>query len=147
MHSIRIAILLLFCVSNISWANPTIDAVASTPETHVQAIEGMTRYESRGIGFAGTPGRTYQALSALAQLGSVGTPYLIELTRSENPVARVAGIVGLGIQGEDSGRRVIEGLLQDTGSLDAFEGCIIGEDTVGAYARRTLKRVYGQPLK
>ena len=117
-----------------------------TPEKLVESIEGMTLYEARGIGFAGAPGKTYRALSALAQLGSAGRSFLAQLTRSNNPVARVAGIVGLGLQGEASGQNLIEHLLNDTEALDVFEGCIRGQSTVSTYARRILKRVYKATL-
>ena len=115
---------------------PTTD-----PEATIALIESMTRYESDMIGFAGAPGSTFLEVEALVALGEPATEYLLRLTRSENPVARVAGIVGLEMQRTSKARSAIEALLDDQTKLETFEGCLLGQDTVATYARRALSRL------
>lgn len=126
---------LLFALPGLA-APPSPDAV----QRAVQAIEAMKRYEGAGIGYAGTPGATWLSLQTILALGPKATPVLIQLTRSKNPVARMAGAVGLGQERSEAGRAALLALADDAAEAEAYEGCLIVKATVREYAKNALAR-------
>lgn len=123
----------------------TTPALAAPPKTVVAeraagAIERMSRYEGSAIGFAGTPGRTWIALQKILALGTGATPLLERLSSSTNPVARIAGAVGFGIERSREGQATLRRLSNDHELAETFMGCLVGKQKVSFFAKRSLAR-------
>ncbi len=124
------------------WSEDTERRVAgyANAATEARAIEGLARYESSGIGYAGTPGEAYTRLERILALKEDASPFLRRLAVAKNPVARIVAVVGCTVAPSEDRLRVVLGLLADDEEADCIEGCLVGKRRVREYAKDALAR-------
>lgn len=105
-----------------------------------RAIEGLARYESSGIGYAGAPGEAYTRLDRILALKDDAAPFLRRLAVAKNPVARIVAVVGCTVAPSEDRLRVVLALLADDEEADCIEGCLVGKRRVREYAKDALAR-------
>lgn len=103
----------------------------------VSEIAKNNKYESRFVGFAGTPSQQYSHYQDLRKTAT--KEELVELLNHKNAVVRIYGFKALYETDRETAEKYSAELLKDTADFMTLQGCIAGTETVKNYVRRMLR--------
>ena len=129
-----IALALAFVLTSTS-ASASASASTSAPMDITKRIEAHERVELGSVSYDGHLGKGSVELIALEELGDDALPYLLAMSSSKSPVARVVAAAGLRLRQEPIARVVLSRLEHDDADVQVMRGCCLDMMTVGEAVR------------